>query len=89
MDNLGTYLLKQFEELKGEISEADKVMAATLLLNYAELSSRALAGEDVEEKLKIVKAGLANIKVGLESNALKRARELIFTGLTSLLTKLL
>lgn len=75
-------------KLKDSISEDDKLLATELLIQYGTLSSRLMAGEDVEDKLEGVKIAMTNVQVGVASNLADRARALAFEFLTKLISKI-
>lgn len=87
--SLESNILKALESLKNEVTPEDKLLASNLLLQYSNLVSRQMSGEDVLEKLRIIKAAMYNIEAGVGSNLATRANTLFLNFLLAVFDKLI
>jgi len=77
------------DSLRGRITFGDRKLLDELLVRYAELAARQMAGEQAETSIAVVLASLDNIRVGVQTSAASEIRAVVVRylgGLTAALT---
>lgn len=90
--SLAAELREALHSVRDKIEPADLELATRVMIRYGELSTRRLAGEDVDDDIRAVMASLENIQAGvagsLATMARNRAMDFVTRALRGILASL-